>query len=167
MPYAAGRTYFDADSHIMELPGWLEEFADPADRERLRPLALGAAGAMADVAIAAAQQRRGDQAAAEALASLGRPREDFDRETFRTLVGDLVQRSVELGSGLQAGAVVLELTRIAGGCGLRPAPELAMVGKALLNLDERIEAYVVESENFESIHNHSAYALIEKNKRAR
>ena len=38
---------------------------------------------------------------------------------------------------------------------------------AVLNLDERIEAYVVESENFESIHNHSAYALIEKDKRAR
>jgi GTP cyclohydrolase I len=38
---------------------------------------------------------------------------------------------------------------------------------ALLNLDERVESYVVESENFESIHNHSAYALIEKNKRAR
>ncbi|OGA14524.1 MAG: GTP cyclohydrolase [Betaproteobacteria bacterium RIFCSPHIGHO2_12_FULL_69_13] len=38
---------------------------------------------------------------------------------------------------------------------------------ALLNLDERIEAYVVESENFESIHNHSAYALIERNKRQR
>ena len=38
---------------------------------------------------------------------------------------------------------------------------------AVLNLDERIDSYVVESENFESIHNHSAYALIEKNKRAR
>jgi len=38
---------------------------------------------------------------------------------------------------------------------------------AVLNLDERIESYVVESENFESIHNHSAYALIEKNKRVR
>jgi GTP cyclohydrolase I len=38
---------------------------------------------------------------------------------------------------------------------------------AVLNLDERIESYVVESENFESIHNHSAYALIEKNKRER
>ncbi len=35
---------------------------------------------------------------------------------------------------------------------------------ALLNADRRIDAYVVESENFESIHNHSAYALIEKNK---
>jgi GTP cyclohydrolase I len=34
-----------------------------------------------------------------------------------------------------------------------------------LNNDERIVAYVVESENFESIHNHSAYALIERDKR--
>ncbi|HEB55022.1 MAG TPA: GTP cyclohydrolase I FolE2 [Gammaproteobacteria bacterium] len=35
---------------------------------------------------------------------------------------------------------------------------------ARLNADDRIRAYVVESENFESIHNHSAYALIEKDK---
>jgi GTP cyclohydrolase I len=34
----------------------------------------------------------------------------------------------------------------------------------LLNRDERIDSYVVESENFESIHNHSAYALIEHDK---
>jgi len=32
-----------------------------------------------------------------------------------------------------------------------------------LNQDSRISGYIVESENFESIHNHSAYALIEKN----
>ena len=38
---------------------------------------------------------------------------------------------------------------------------------ALLNLDERIDAYAVEAENFESIHNHSAYALIEKDKAAK
>ena len=36
---------------------------------------------------------------------------------------------------------------------------------AVLNDDARIDAYVVESENFESIHNHSAYALIERDKR--
>ncbi|MCP4995172.1 MAG: GTP cyclohydrolase I FolE2 [Gammaproteobacteria bacterium] len=35
---------------------------------------------------------------------------------------------------------------------------------ARLNENERIGAYVVESENFESIHNHSAYALIERDK---
>jgi len=33
-----------------------------------------------------------------------------------------------------------------------------------LNDEERIAAYVVEAENFESIHNHSAYALIERDK---
>lgn len=35
-----------------------------------------------------------------------------------------------------------------------------------LNADERIAAYVVEAENFESIHNHSAYASIERDKDA-
>ena len=36
-----------------------------------------------------------------------------------------------------------------------------------LNADARIAAYVLEAENFESIHNHSAYAVIEHDKRAR
>jgi GTP cyclohydrolase I len=34
-----------------------------------------------------------------------------------------------------------------------------------LNVDARIVAYVLEAENFESIHNHSAYAVIERDKR--
>jgi GTP cyclohydrolase I len=38
---------------------------------------------------------------------------------------------------------------------------------AALNGDERIEWYQVESENFESIHNHSAYAMIERDKSRR
>ncbi|HEY5636232.1 MAG TPA: GTP cyclohydrolase FolE2 [Burkholderiales bacterium] len=38
---------------------------------------------------------------------------------------------------------------------------------AVLNKENRVDAYVVESENFESIHNHSAYALIEKDKASR
>ncbi len=36
---------------------------------------------------------------------------------------------------------------------------------AELNKDDRVLAYTVASENFESIHNHSAYALIERDKR--
>ena len=35
-----------------------------------------------------------------------------------------------------------------------------------LNKEERVRAYVVEAENFESIHNHSAYAQIERDKQA-
>ena len=37
---------------------------------------------------------------------------------------------------------------------------------AKLNRDERVAAYSIESENFESIHNHSAYAMIEHDKEA-
>ncbi|MDM8558805.1 GTP cyclohydrolase FolE2 [Candidatus Parabeggiatoa sp. HSG14] len=35
---------------------------------------------------------------------------------------------------------------------------------AKLNKDNRVSCYMVESENFESIHNHSAYAMIQSNK---
>ena len=33
-----------------------------------------------------------------------------------------------------------------------------------LNAEDRVLSYIVESENFESIHNHSAYAMIEHDK---
>lgn len=36
----------------------------------------------------------------------------------------------------------------------------------VLNDDDRIRGYILESENFESIHNHSAYAMIEHDKDA-
>ena len=35
---------------------------------------------------------------------------------------------------------------------------------ARFNSDERIEVYTIEAENFESIHNHSAYAMISRDK---
>jgi GTP cyclohydrolase I len=35
-----------------------------------------------------------------------------------------------------------------------------------LNADPRVRSYVIESENFESIHNHSAYARVERDKDA-
>lgn len=37
----------------------------------------------------------------------------------------------------------------------------------MLNADDRVAAYKLEAENFESIHNHSAYALIEFDKRVK
>jgi hypothetical protein len=38
MPYAEGRVYHDADSHVMETPNWVVPYADPGIRERMRPL---------------------------------------------------------------------------------------------------------------------------------
>jgi predicted TIM-barrel fold metal-dependent hydrolase len=67
MPYAEGRTFFDADSHLMETSDWLVGYADPAIRERLRPLQLGGAGRLAEQAVRDAEARRGDAGAAAAL----------------------------------------------------------------------------------------------------
>jgi predicted TIM-barrel fold metal-dependent hydrolase len=67
MPYAEGRTYYDADSHLMELSDWLVRYADPGVREKIRPLYLGAAGGLAEEAVAQAEARRGDPARARAL----------------------------------------------------------------------------------------------------
>jgi predicted TIM-barrel fold metal-dependent hydrolase len=42
MPYnQLGRVVHDADAHIMETPTWLQDYADPQVRDRLRPLDLG------------------------------------------------------------------------------------------------------------------------------
>ena len=65
MAYVEGRTVYDADSHLMELPDWLESYADPDIRDRLRPLYLGGAGALADQAVAEASARRDDPERAE------------------------------------------------------------------------------------------------------
>jgi predicted TIM-barrel fold metal-dependent hydrolase len=67
MPYAEGRTFYDADSHVMEIDDWLPRYADPGVRDRIRPLYLGGAGKLADRAVRDAAARRGDAEAAAAL----------------------------------------------------------------------------------------------------
>ena len=46
MPYAQGRTFFDADSHVMELPGFLRDHADPNVRDQLPELSFASGGKM-------------------------------------------------------------------------------------------------------------------------
>ena len=74
---------------------------------------------------------------AEILVRMGKKLDDFDGDTFTRRIDSLVLR--HHGASLaevEAGALVGELTQIAGSCGLRPPPELSMIGKALLNLDQ-------------------------------
>jgi uncharacterized protein len=63
MPYAEGRTYYDADSHIMELPDWLGGYLADEMRDRIGPLQLGGAGRMAEAAVLQAAARRSDDTA--------------------------------------------------------------------------------------------------------
>ena len=59
------------------------------------------------------------------------------RPVFARAVADLVGRSADASlSDLDIGALVLQLTRKAGEAGLRMDPELVMLGKTLLNLDQ-------------------------------
>ncbi len=65
MPYAEGRVFNDADSHIMETRDWMTRYADPGIRERLAPLDLTSGGVAYQVeqAVAAAEERRKNQQA--------------------------------------------------------------------------------------------------------
>ncbi len=49
MAYATGRTFHDADSHIMELPDFLRAHAEPGQRDLVPTFSLPAAGALATV----------------------------------------------------------------------------------------------------------------------
>ncbi|MBA2608259.1 MAG: amidohydrolase family protein [Actinobacteria bacterium] len=62
MPYAAGRTYFDADSHLMETPEWLASYADPEIRPKLQPY-LGGKDRLAHEAVAAVGRHYDDPSA--------------------------------------------------------------------------------------------------------
>ena len=51
MTYATGREYYDADSHIMELPNFLTEFADPGIREKLPAISYAASAVSEEEAV--------------------------------------------------------------------------------------------------------------------
>lgn len=66
MTYARTREILDADSHVMELPGFLDDFLEPAFRGRLRDLEVEALKPALAKATARAERRRTDQTAATA-----------------------------------------------------------------------------------------------------
>jgi ubiquinone biosynthesis protein len=76
----------------------------------------------------------GEQAA-RVLAEMGQPLDNYDALAFRDDVTNLVSEAVAEGPEMQAGRVLVELSRVSGARGLRPPPEMSLVGKALLNLD--------------------------------
>ena len=79
---------------------------------------------------------RGKDVAA-VMAGLGEKRDTWDPPQFERAIVSLVEEHAAMNVGqLEAGRVVGELARIAGDSGLRPPPELTLVGKALLNLDQ-------------------------------
>jgi predicted TIM-barrel fold metal-dependent hydrolase len=60
MTYAGDRVILDADSHLMELPGFLDAFIESGMRERLRGREMKRLTSVLDDATRRADQRRGD-----------------------------------------------------------------------------------------------------------
>jgi len=60
MTYAGGRTILDADSHVMELPGFLDDFMDASHQGAIRHAGMDPFRPLIDEATSRAEQRRRD-----------------------------------------------------------------------------------------------------------
>ena len=60
MTYAGAQRMLDADSHLMELPGFLDPFIDRDMRDQLKHREMSRLAPMLDAAAAAAERRRAD-----------------------------------------------------------------------------------------------------------
>jgi predicted unusual protein kinase regulating ubiquinone biosynthesis (AarF/ABC1/UbiB family) len=74
--------------------------------------------------------------AAEAAIKMGEPKDDFDRNSFTRRVTDMVadNRDAVL-SRMNAGRIVLEITKISADSWFRLPSDFTMIAKALMNLD--------------------------------
>ena len=78
----------------------------------------------------------GDEAANIAI-KIGEKKEDFDSKEFTRRIGEIVaQQKTATVEQMQVGRLVLEVTQISAESGIRVPPELTMLGKTLLNLDQ-------------------------------
>ncbi len=108
----------------------------------------------------------GDKAA-DFTIRLGEARGGFEEAKFRHEVSDLVAR--HQGSNMQdinAGRVVLEITRIAGQSGFRLPAEFTMVAKTLLNLDQIVHVLDPDFDPKESIRRHATEILQQRMEKA-
>ena len=101
---------------------------DPALQEQLLKLLL------------ALTDGRGSEAA-KVTVQIGTTLEDYDEIRYRRVVADLVGSYQNVtGEQIQVGRVIIGLSRVAAENGVRPAPELTMMGRALMHLDESARA---------------------------
>lgn len=88
-----------------------------------------------DLTLAIAEQRADE--AVTVLEDAGTRLADYDRSSLESHLADLLGRHASSSvARLDTGSVLLQLSRACGTADLRPPAELAMVGKALLHLDE-------------------------------
>src|SRR5262249_40906559 len=112
--------------------------------------------------ILAISEARGDAAAQVALQICER-KEDADAACFERQVAELVAQ--HYGTALQhlnAGTIILNIRKSAAECGYRLPPEMTLIGKALLNLDQVGQTLAPDFDPNESIRRNAALLLQQK-----
>ena len=110
----------------------------------------------------ALSEGRGEDAA-YMLERMGNPLPGFDEKEFERQISLLVLHHFEAAArDLQVGRVVVEVTRIAGENQLRVPPQLTMLGKTLLNLDQVGRVLDPDFEPNEAVRRHAASLMRQK-----
>lgn len=92
--------------------------------------------------------------------TLGTELPGFDELAFERSVTDVVLRATETSiADLDTGAVMLDLARQSARAGLQLAPELSMLGKAMLNLDQVARTLDPTFSPQEALQRHTAEAM--------
>ena len=100
------------------------------------------------------------EVATDIAIEMGEPLEGFDKETYMREVSQLVaQHQTTTVAQLDTGRVVLEITRSATKNGLRLPPELTLLGKALLNLDQVARILAPEFDPNDAVRRNAAELL--------
>ena len=84
----------------------------------------------------AVSEGHGDEAAS-VIFELGEQKDDFNENDCRHKVNELVQKQYSSNlQNMEIGKTITSLTRVTAESGLRLPPELTMLGKTLMNLDQ-------------------------------
>jgi predicted unusual protein kinase regulating ubiquinone biosynthesis (AarF/ABC1/UbiB family) len=119
-----GNVFLTDDNHVALLDLGMVARIPPGMQEKLLRLLM------------AVSEGRAEEAATVAI-TLGDVQPHFDEKGFRRDVVDLVSQTTGATVGrMQVGRVVMMLARMSGERGIRVEPELTMLGKTLLNLDQ-------------------------------
>jgi predicted unusual protein kinase regulating ubiquinone biosynthesis (AarF/ABC1/UbiB family) len=102
---------------------------------------------------------RGDEAANIAI-KIGEKKDDFKSKEFVRRIGEIVaQQKTATVEQMQVGRLVLEVTQTSAESGIRVPPELTMLGKTLLNLDQVGRALAPEFDPNASIRRNGAQIM--------
>jgi len=142
-----GNVFLTDDNKIALLDFGMVAYLTPHLQEKIFQLLLAISDNRAD-------------AAADICKDIGTPRDKFDEAEFRKQIIDLVHNHLEKNiEDMNLGKVILGVTTAAGNCAIRVPPELTMLGKMLLNLDQVGRTLNPDFNLNASIRNNAAYIL--------